>query len=273
MRDRDLYAKMLGIESPWEVVDVELAVGERTVKVMLAHRGGTELRCPECGAPCPRHDSRQRSWRHLDTMQYETHLIADVPRTKCSEHGVHQVSVPWAEPGSRFTAMFECLVIDWLREASTRAVARSMGMTWDEVDGVMARAVKRGLARRRPQQLRVIGVDEKAFRKRHEYVTVVCNALTGDVVHVADDRKEESLVGFYRSLGPAQRAAIGAVAMDMWKPYIAATKRHLPHALICFDHFHVSHHLVHAVDKVRRQEHRELLQRGDRRLTGSCQRV
>jgi transposase len=250
-------------------VDVELAVGERIVKVMIAHRGGVELRCAVCGTPASRYDSRQRSWRHLDTMQYETHLIADVPRTNCSEHGVHQVNVPWAERGSRFTAMFESLVIDWLREASTRAVARLMGMSWDEVDGIMARAVKRGLQRRRPEELRVIGVDEKAFRKRHEYVTVVCNALEGTVVHVADDRKAASLADYYTSLTTKQRAAIQGVAMDMWGPYITATERHLPHALIVFDRFHISRHLVEAVDKVRRREHRELLERGDRRLAHS----
>ncbi|WP_419623229.1 transposase family protein, partial [Thiolapillus sp.] len=43
------------------------------------------------------------------------------------------VSAPWAEPGSGFTAMFEALVIDWLKEASTAAVSRLMGLSWNAI--------------------------------------------------------------------------------------------------------------------------------------------
>ena len=33
MRDKDLYAQILGIKSPWQVTDVELAVTQATVTV------------------------------------------------------------------------------------------------------------------------------------------------------------------------------------------------------------------------------------------------
>jgi transposase len=73
------------------------------------------LRCPTCGREAPGYDARERRWRHLDTCQYRTMVIAEVPRVRCPEHGVLQVAVPWAEAGSRFTALFEALVIDWLQ--------------------------------------------------------------------------------------------------------------------------------------------------------------
>jgi transposase len=59
------------------------------------------------------------------------------------------------------------------------------------------------------------------------------------------------------------------VSMDMWKPYMNATKAHVPDAdrKIAFDKFHVARHLGEAVDKVRRHEHRELKAKGDDRLT------
>ncbi|MCU7881626.1 MAG: ISL3 family transposase, partial [Candidatus Thiodiazotropha sp. (ex Lucinoma aequizonata)] len=62
---------------------------------------------------------------------------------ECKEHGVVTVSVPWAEPGTAFTAMFEALVIDCLKEASISAVSRLMGLSWNAIDGIMQRAVKR----------------------------------------------------------------------------------------------------------------------------------
>ena len=43
-----------------------------------------------------------------------TFLHAGAPRVACPEHGVRQVRVPWAEPHSRFTTLFEPLAIDVL---------------------------------------------------------------------------------------------------------------------------------------------------------------
>ena len=68
-----------------------------------------------------------------------------MPRVLCERHKVKQVGAPWAENRSRFTMRFEALVIDWLREASIAAVAHQMELSWDEVDGIMQRAVQRGL--------------------------------------------------------------------------------------------------------------------------------
>ena len=85
--------------------------------------------------------------------------MTDVPRVKRLEHGVVQVSTPWSEPGSRFTALLERVVIEWLKEASFSAVARRFHLTWDEVDGIMARAVDRGLQGRSELSPRRIGLD------------------------------------------------------------------------------------------------------------------
>jgi transposase len=197
-------------------------------------------------------------------MQYRTYVIADVPRVQCEEHGVRQIEVPWSDASSRFTALFEALVIDWLREANVRAISRRLRLSWEQVAGIQSRAVKRGLARREQRPPRQIGVDETAFQKRHEYVTVVHDIDEEVVVHVADDRKQEALEGYFEALGPKACAALERVAMDMWAPYIAATRAQVPNAdaKIVFDKFHIAKHLGDAVDKVRRQENRELVSEG-----------
>jgi transposase len=68
--------------------------------------------------------------------------------------------------------LFESLAIDWLRAASQKAVAKHLGLSWDEIHGIMDRAVERGLARREAEALKNIGVGEKAFRKGHDYITI-----------------------------------------------------------------------------------------------------
>jgi transposase len=141
-------------------------------------------------------------------------------------------------------------------------------LTWHEVDGVMSRAVRRGLARRTPKLPRQIGVDETSFQRRHEYVTVVIDREAKVVSHVADGRGREVLDAYYQSHPLAEREAVSSVTMDMWGPYIASTYEHIPGAetKIAFDKFHVAQHLGNAVDKVRRQEHRALRAEGDEQL-------
>jgi transposase len=268
MRDKDLYKTILGIQAPWQVQGVELSEETEEVRVLIRLNPQEQCVCPKCGAVGPRYDTRRRSWRHLDTCQFKTILDADVPRMSCAEHGVLQIAVPWAERGSNFTALMEAMVIGWLKEANTSAVARRMRLTWDQVDGIMHRAVRRGLARRDALMPVHIGIDETSFQKRHEYVTIVTDRVSGNVIHVGDDRTKESLDGFFDELEPADLLRLESISMDMWKPYIAVIEYFVPGAeeKICFDKFHVAKHLGDAVDQVRRQEQRQLLKEGDRSL-------
>jgi transposase len=246
MRDRELYATILGLAAPWTVERVDVDLKANAVHVWLAREEGAAVECPECRTP---------------------QTIFD-----CPTHGVLQIRVPWATPGSQFTMLFERLVIDWLQIAATSAVARRLQLSWDEAWGIMRRAVARGLARRGALELTHVGVDEKSFQRRHEYVTVVTDLTTPRVLYVADDRKRESLEGFWvLGLTDAQRAQIQGIAMDMWEPYVQATLARIPDAAqkIVFDKFHVAKHLNEAVDRVRRAEARELKQQGDDRLVGT----
>jgi transposase len=272
MQDHELYAAILGIQSPWRVESVELQLESGEVHVRLAHAEGEQWPCAECGLLCRLYDHQaERRWRHLDTCQYRTILHAEPPRSECSEHGVKVVRLPWAESGSRFTALFEGLAIAWLKSASQQAVADLLRLSWDEMHGIMERAVARGLKRRAAETIRHLGVDEKAFRKGHSYVTLVNDLERSRVLYVAEERKQSSLDGFWPTLSAEQMASIEAVAMDMWDPYVASTQAHLPGAesKIVFDKFHVAKHLSEAVDQVRRREHKTLKAAGDDRLSGT----
>jgi transposase len=270
MRDVELYRAILGLSAPWTVASVDLDVKGQQV-VVRVEAGSGPYPCPECGTPTARYDSKPRRWRHLDTMQFTTWVEADVPRVDCAAHGVKPLSVPWAERGSQFTALFERLAIDLLRECSITGAVRLLRITWDEGWGIKGRAVKRGLARRQQTIVPRLGVDEKAIAQRHRYLTVVADLDQSRVLYLADDRKQESLDGFWPTLSDAQQAGIQAVAMDMWEPYVQSTRAARPEAedkIVC-DKFHVVKHLHDAVDKVRRAEHRGLKRDGDQRLTGS----
>ena len=264
MQDTKLFEAILGLAAPWHVSRVSLDTTGERVDVWVEHDRLPAWPCPQCATAAPGHDhAEERVWRHLDTCQYQTFLHARVPRVACPTHGVHQVAVPWAVPRSRFTLLLERLIIDLILQCSTvTGACRIAGITWDEAWGVMARAVSRGRARKHARPMPYIGVDEKAFRKGQRYHTIVCDLAQATVEYVAEDRRVESLGGFYDQLTAAQRDALVGVAMDMWEPYIQATRTRLPAGddRIVFDRFHIMREMTAAVDTVRKQEHRAFLQ-------------
>lgn len=272
MQDRELYARILGITDPWRVeqVDLRLEIGE--VHIFLDHAPDLRWGCPECGTQGALHDHQpERQWRHLDTCQYKTILHAAPPRVNCPEHGPRVVKLPWAEPGGRFTALFEGLAIKWLLATSKADVCRLLNLSWDETHHTQKRAVERGMARRKDEPIENLGVDEKSFKKRHKYITVV-NDLDGSrVLYVAPGRGKASLDGFWPTLTEKQSEAIRSVSIDMWDPYIDSIKEHVEDAedKIVFDKFHVAAHLGKAVDEVRRRENKDLLENDDRRLVNT----
>jgi transposase len=273
MRDTQLYQQILGLTDPWVVERVELKVAESRVDIWLKHTEGATWCCPQCGKVVGLYDhTEDRVWRHLDTCQLQTFVHARVPRTACLEHGIRKVTLPWAETGGRFTLLMERMIIDVLKQTLTISGAcQILRLSWDEAFGVQRRAVLRGQARKQAVPIRYVGVDEKAFRKGHSYLTVVCDLEEGTVQHVAEDRKAESLASYYAGLTDKQQQAIAAVAMDMWEPYMQATTAGLPEGQqkIVFDRFHIMQIMNRAVDKVRLLEHRWLSSQGSDLLKGT----
>ena len=269
MRDIDVFTKLLSLERPWAVEQVVVDVKDESIHVSLRHRSNARFRCPKCGAVLPLHDhSSPRMWRHLDHGSWMTWLSARIPRVSCFVHGVRQVRVPWALPGSRFTLGFETQAIKTLLEADVLGASRLLRLTWHETWGVMERAVARGLKAKRRRVIPLLGVDEKAIAKRHRYLTLVCDLTRGTVEFIAFDRKKSSLDAFYQSLSAKQLAGIRGVAMDMWEPFVSSTRQFVPEASekIVFDRFHIMKHMLEAVDAVRKAEHRRLLADGDETL-------
>jgi transposase len=272
VRDIELYRQLLGLDTPWTVDRVELNVKQQRVDVWAKHDKVKAWPCPECGKGGGLHDhDEERTWRHLDSCSFQTHLHARVPRVRCPEHGVRQVRVPWAEPTSRFTALFERLAIDVLLETSISGATKLLGLSWDEAHHIMERAVARGLMRRGHEVPRHMGIDEKAIAKGHRYVTLANDLDHGHVIEVAEDRTTASLRQCLGKFSRNDLAKVEAFAMDMWKPYEQVVRTFADDAdkKIVFDRFHIVQHMNNAVDIVRRQENKTLRVDDDDRLVGT----
>lgn len=273
MQDKELYQRILGIESPWTVSDVSMDVAAHEICVRLEHPRGEQFKCPECEARLPCHDhAEERRWRHLDSCQFKTIVVARVPRVNCPEHGVKTIAVPWAEKGNRFTILFERFALDVVLATQTiKGACRILRTTWDETWRFVERAVARGHGRKQSLPMPRIGIDEKAFTKGHSYVTMICDIDHGTVESISEGNDADAAKACFSQLSAAQIESVEAIAMDMSAAYVKTAKEALPLAesKIVHDRFHVMQHATKAVDKVRKAEHKRLVADGDERLKGT----
>ena len=88
MQDTALYQYLLGLQSPWTVSRVNLDVTGQRVDVWAEHQEDAAWVCPQCTKTLPRYDhAEERTWRHLDSGQFQTHRPARIPRVACEVHG------------------------------------------------------------------------------------------------------------------------------------------------------------------------------------------
>ncbi len=139
--------------------------------------------------------------------------------------------------------------------ASARQVARQFGLPASTVRAIDLRYLERWNAARRKPVLRQMGVDEIYLGKKQKFLSVVCNLETGEPLWFGQERKKETLDGFFQTeLSAQQRRGIQAACLDMWKPYRLSIEQWAPNCQIIYDKFHIMQHANKAVDEVRRAE-------------------
>ena len=268
------YAALLGLGEEWTVSDVKLDVAARRIDIWLEYSQGSAI-CPVCGRLMPLHDQQpERTWRHLDTMQFETLIHAKTPRVRCSDDKVKVIELPWAEKGSRFTLLFEAFAIDVLKAARSVKDARELlRLSWFQAHEIMSSAVKRGLARRDAEEIPFVGMDEKSFLRGKDSEAFACIMTDIDnrrVLDVARGRSEKGAAALInRALSPLQQYMVCGVAMDMSAPFESAVRKLMPCADVVFDKFHIESHLNEGVDNTRKGENKRLLAADDKRLAKS----
>jgi transposase len=270
MKDIDFYQQILGITAPWKVSDVRLEMDRQRVTVRVEMEAGVKWGDGQTGAPAHLHKWTERQWRHLDTCQFETVIEARVPSVLHADGRVEEVAVPWAERYQRVTKLLAQAVIVWLQACgNVDKVAAIMRLDWSTVNSIMKAAVKRGLQRREAEPVAHLGMDEKSFRRGHVYASILNDLDNNRVWDLVEGRKTENAVALLDTLTEEQRSLVEAVAMDMWPAFESAVREKLPEADIVYDKFHISGYLNKAVDDVRKQEHRELMAKGEDTLKGT----
>jgi transposase len=255
----DFFNLILDFGDEWVVDSVETDHKGKEVILELKYETGGYYEDPETMVPVKLYDhSKMRKWRHIDILEYKCYVKGRVPRIKCADGKVKQVALNWADNFGRHTYHFETKAIKLLQATKNQTkTAEFLNCGFRLVNRVMHACTVRGMARRNLDKMTFehVGLDEKAFKSGHNYVTVLTHSQTGVVLDVCEGRDEVSVNCLLTEIfTKKQRHSMKTVSMDMWKSYMNSVEKNFQNAEIVHDRYHLITYLNKSIDQVRRRE-------------------
>jgi len=255
MTPEALFTEALQLQEGWKVEKCYFEGEPPQLKLKLNFERGHQYKCPQCEQESPTHDTVEKEWRHLNFFQYQCILQARVPRCKCKEHGVQQVKVPWARPGSGFTLLFEAMTMLLCQEMPMVQTAKMLGEHDTRLWRIATHYVEEAHKKNSWAHIKRISVDETSSRRGHRYVTNILDADSHKLLLMIEGRSAEALKKFSEELithgGKIEQ--IELISMDMSPAYQKGAREYFPKAQIVFDHFHIMQMAGDALDKVRKE--------------------
>ena len=197
----------------------------------------------------------------LNTMRIHFHA----PQGKCSQCGnIHTFVPEGIEENSRATERLKIYVSRLCRFMPVNKTATFFPVSVNTVRRWDKDVLQRTLSAPNFDDLYAILIDETSIGKGHSYLTVVLNAETGEVLHLAEGKRKTSLEGFFNQLSEAQKANIQAVGIDRSGSYQSVVKEQIPEAHIVYDKFHIVSNYNDVIDEIRREEWRQAEEKEDK---------
>jgi transposase len=235
------------------------------LEVEIKPRRNSRPICSVCHRTRPGYDRLPaRRFEFVPLWQIAVFFIYSMRRVDCPNCGVVVEEVPWAEGKCQLTTTYRWFLAGWARRLSWREVAGAFHTSWEAVFRSVEYAVAWGLSHRQLSGIEAIGVDEVQWQRGHRYLTLVyqIDAQVRRLLWVGQDRTEDSLRGFFRSLSAEVRSAIRYLCSDMWKPYLNVLGQEVSGAIHVLDRFHIMQTMNKAIDEVRAEEARRLKRDG-----------
>jgi transposase len=241
----------------WVIQQVK--VGSEIAMIRIRRNRSHKINCPHCGKRAGRNRTVWQGAKDLPLGVVSlVQIIYEAVQGYCNQCGTYFTILP---PGidhktkaTRRLMLYVSLLCRFMPADKIPffvPISASTARRWDK------KILSECLPNPDLDHLRVILVDEKAIGRHHNYLTVVINGETGEVLHLAEGKKKESLAGFFEKLTPDQIRNIEAVGMDRAGAYKSVVSEYAPAAAIVYDKFHLISNYNQAIDQVRREEWRK----------------
>ena len=236
-----------------------------TIEVDVRPRQGSKGVCSGCHKRASGYDQLpQRRFEFIPIWGFAVILLYCMRRLDCKACGVKVEEVPWAMGRHQLTKAYMLYLAHWARKMSWKETAQSFHTSWEKVQQAVAYVVQWGLEHRQLGRIRAMGVDEIAYGKGHDYLTLVYQIEAGckRLLWVGEKRTKAAFQKFFDMIGEERAQGIEFVCSDMWKPYLDLIKRNCTGALNILDRFHVVAKLNLALNNIRAEEARQLVRDG-----------
>ena len=242
-----------------------LIEARKTIEIEVRPRVGSPAHCSGCARSAPGYDQLPlRRFQFIPVWGFAVELLYRMRRVQCGRCGIKVEQVPWAAGKHTLTRAYMLYLARWARKLSWQETARSFRTSWEQVYHAVEYVVQWGLEHRELAPVKAIGVDEIAYGRGHQYLTLVyqIESTCTRLLWVGQDRTRESFARFFTVIGQELAAKIEFVCSDMWQPYLDLIAKHCPHALSILDRFHIVAKMNLALDDVRAAEARRMAQDG-----------
>lgn len=245
----ELLQSLLPSPSLLRLDSQELRTGDHHLTLHLCSTQ-TMVPCPLCGQLTQRIHSRyERTLADLPCIDFSLTLIVQVCKFFCLNTGCRRrifaerlsaVAAPWARKTVRFVQRLQSLALALGGAAGARLGAQlgyaSCGSTL--------------LNHLRPVPLpdfetpRILGVDDFAFRKGHNYGTILVDLEKHQPIALLADRKAETLAEWLQA-----HPGIAVLSRDRSKTYKRAMNEGAPDAIQVADRFHLVKNLSEMLER------------------------
>ena len=157
-----------------------------------------------------------------------------------------------------YTNRYQERIFHQVRENNITSIQRFEALTYDQIESIFLTEARERIPANPFANLKRLGIDEISLRKgKQDFVLVLTNLDTAEVVDVLEKRTQEKLRARLEQLTEQERSQIGEVAIDMWEPYSDVCEELLPNAIITVDRFHVAKAVNEELKKLKNQEKKQ----------------
>ena len=253
MNEYDFYEKMLGL-SQLKIT----AIDEYATKLILHCRfTKRKATCPTCLQPTGQINQRiVCKFQDLKISEREVWLHLSIPQFHCPTCLRYFMEHPsWVEAGKSCTSRQTKWIFEMCEKQSFTQVAALVNRGIKTVERLFYKWAEKVInLPQRYAQVRRLGIDEVSFHKgKGNYVCVLTDLERGIQLDVLPNRRKETLIAHFESLGSIFCQQIQVVACDMWRQYSEVAAHCFPQAQVVVDRFHVVKLLNQVLDTERKK--------------------